>query len=377
MTDHEPQIWSNSGVTTDLIVCGLGPAGRALAHRALAQGFSVTVVDPHPDRRWTATYGGWADELPHWLDRRVLAATVERPIAWGTRRFEIDRRYVVFDTAALRDSLTLDAARVIAARATAIEHGSFRMKRPARVHLSSGEILTARRAIDARGISRSPAHAEQTAYGVVVPETIWNEPLFMDWRPDSGAAPDQTPSFLYAIPLGHNRFLLEETCLAGRPALPLSTLRTRLHHRLHTRGITLQGTEPTEHVRFPLQGGHPSPHRFGAAAAMLHPATGYSLTTSLATADTLTGPTGKTIHLLRTAGLRSLLALPPTTLPAFFDIFFTLPPHHQRAYLSSTNPRTTATAMLALFTALPWPLRRTLATATLGLHSPNRTPDRK
>ncbi|MFI5775700.1 lycopene cyclase family protein [Nocardia sp. NPDC051570] len=356
-------------MTTDLLVCGLGPAGRALAHRALAQGLSVTVVDPHPDRRWTATYAGWADELPAWLDPRAIAATVERPIAWGTRRFEIDRRYIVFDTAALRDSLTLAGARVRTDRAVALGRGSQWAR------LSSGEVLTARQVIDARGLTRSPARAEQTAFGIVVPDDLWTEPLFMDWRADNGAPPTDPPSFLYAIPLGHNRFLLEETCLAGRPALPTSVLRERLHHRLRSRGIPLRGTEPTEYVRFPLQGGRPAPGRFGATGGMLHPATGYSITTALAAADHFATnpvplPHSRPVHLLRTAGLRALLALPPTTLPDFFDAFFTLPPHHQRAYLSGTaDLPATAAAMTALFASLPWSSRRILAAATLGLNT--------
>ncbi|MCM6775576.1 lycopene cyclase family protein [Nocardia sp. CDC159] len=355
------------------MVCGLGPAGRALAHRALAHGLSVTAVDPHPGRRWTATYGGWADELPGWLDPAVVAATVDRPIAWGTRRFEIDRRYVVFDTAALRGALDLGGARVIADRVESLGTEPTGTKGPWRVRLSAGEVLTADRVIDARGLTRSPARAEQTAFGVIVPADRWSEPLFMDWRPDNGAAPGEPPSFLYAIPLGPNRFLLEETCLAGRPALPLPTLRTRLLHRLRSRGIDLHGDEPTEHVRFPLEGGRPTAHRFGAAGAMLHPATGYSLTASLSAADAYaTGAPPhpvrtRLVHRLRTAGLRSLLALPPTDLPAFFDAFFALPPHHQRAYLSATTDLpATAAAMTALFTAVPWRIRRTLITATLG-----------
>lgn len=85
-------------MTPDLFICGLGPAGRALAHRALARGLTVTVVDPHPDRGWTPTYAAWADELPGWVAPEAIAATAPHPVAWGTRRFEIDRHYVVFST---------------------------------------------------------------------------------------------------------------------------------------------------------------------------------------------------------------------------------------------------------------------------------------
>lgn len=359
-------------VTDDLLICGAGPAGRALAHRALAHGLTVTIVDPHPRRRWTATYAAWSDELPEWLAPESLAATVERPVAWTTRRIELDRRYVVFDTSALQDSLDLTGARLLEDRVAEIirpaRHTTQGLDLPA-VRLASGRILPAGRVIDARGVPRSPKLAEQTAFGVIVERDRWPDPdtLFMDWRDDNGAKPDEPPSFLYAVPVGDDRVLLEETCLAGRPALDPATLQTRLHHRLRSRGLTLTGTEPTERVRFPLHGGKPTPAAFGAAGALMHPATGYSVATALRLADAVVAgdPTwplaARAVNLLRQKGLRALLALPPTALPQFFDAFFQIPPASQRAYLSDReNFAAAATAMFFLFTALPWSLRRHL-----------------
>ncbi|GAB2729563.1 lycopene cyclase family protein [Nocardia thraciensis] len=360
-------------MTPDLLVCGLGPAGRTLAHRALMRGLSVTAVDPNPERRWTATYAAWEDELPEWIATSTIAATVARPAVWGTRRFELDRRYAVFDVAALRDSMDLGGARVVADRVVEIGRPRRGAKGPEWVRLSSGGVLTAHRVIDARGLARSPARAEQTAYGVVVPRDRWSEPLFMDWRPDNGAAPDEPPSFLYAIPLDADRYLLEETCLAGRPALGGAQLRERLRARLRCRGIELGGDEPVERVRFPVQGGRPGARRFGAAGGLLHPATGFSVAASLAAADALAcgssiwPVSARTVHGLRCAGLRALLALPPADIPHFFDAFFSLPPALQRAYLSARDDLpATALAMSTLFRTLPWPLRRTLLTATLS-----------
>ncbi|MEG8179695.1 lycopene cyclase [Nocardia terpenica] len=358
-------VWSNLPVTTDLLVCGLGPAGRALTHRALAHGYSVTAVDPHPDRRWVATYGAWADELPGWV--APVGTTAVRPVAWGSRRFEIERAYVVFEGGALQDSLTVDGARVVHDHVIDIDRTT---KRPASVRLSTGATLTARRVIDARGVTRSPARAEQTAYGVVVPRRSWDETLFMDWRPDNGASSDEPRSFLYAVPLGADAMLLEETCLAGRPALDGAVLRDRLLTRLRCRGIELDGSEPIERVRFPITGGRPGRDRFGAAGALLHPATGYSVATALSLSDAVVAGesiwpvSAHAVHRLRAAGLRALLALPPQDLPIFFDAFFDLPIELQRAYLSGHSDfRGTAAAMNRIFRALPWRLRRTLATA--------------
>ncbi|WP_405138314.1 lycopene cyclase family protein [Nocardia sp. NBC_01388] len=366
-------------MTSDLLVCGLGPAGRALAYRALRQGQSVTVVDPQPERQWNATYAAWADELPDWVSAQVLAAVVDNPIAWTTRRVELARRYVVFDTARLQESLDLTGARILTDRVADIvaptRSGQHAHDLPS-VRLASGAVLPAGRVINARGVPRSPALAEQTAYGVVVDRAQWAEPetLFMDWRQDNGADPSEPRSFLYAVPLSDDAVLLEETCLAGRPALDSTVLRDRLTHRLRSRGITLTGEERIERVRFPVHGGKPGRTTFGAAGGLLHPASGYSVATALRTADTLSAGdsiwphSARAVHALRLAGLRVLLALPPQDLPVFFDAFFTLPAARQRAYLSGRDDLPgTAAAMSALFTALPWRLRRTLVLSSAGI----------
>ncbi|MGK8488985.1 lycopene cyclase family protein [Nocardia asiatica] len=352
----------------DLVVCGLGPAGRALAHRAAVRGLSVTVVDPAPERAWTATYAAWADELPDWLTPEVVAATVPRPLAWGTRAHRVDRPYVVLDNARLQIALRLPDARVVADRAVDVA--------AQRVRLASGATIACGRVVDARGLARSPARAEQTAYGVIIDASrcAGLDPLFMDWRSDNGAPSGAPRSFLYAVPLDDERMLLEETCLAGRPALTGAELRTRLRHRLRARGVELTGAEPVEHVRFPVQGGRPGPRRFGAAGGFLHPATGYSVGAALASADAMAAgqdvwpAAARAVHRLRSAGLRVLLALPPEDIPVFFDSFFTLSPAAQRAYLSGrADLGGTIAAMRSLFGALPGPLRRRVAAATLGI----------
>ncbi|WP_107657836.1 lycopene cyclase family protein [Nocardia suismassiliense] len=362
-------------MTVDVVVCGLGPAGRALAHRCLARGLSVTVVDPAPDRRWTATYAAWANELPGWLDASAIAATVDQPTAWGTREHRIERAYAVLDTDRLRESLDLTGAEVVADRAVELTAGT--------VSLASGRLLSAQRVIDARGIARSPALAEQTAYGLVLDakRCAGLAPLFMDWRADNGAPEDAPRSFLYAVPLGGGGMLLEETCLAGRPALDGTVLRERLVHRLRSRGIDLTGAERVERVRFPVEGGRPGRGTFGAAGGFAHPATGYSVAASLAAADAVAAGaaiwpvSARAVYRLRAAGLRALLALPPTDLPVFFDAFFGLPTAAQRVYLSGrTDLNGMVSAMRTLFVALPPTQRRRVAAATLGM--PIRSPIR-
>ncbi|GGK38786.1 lycopene cyclase family protein [Nocardia camponoti] len=349
----------------ELIVCGLGPAGRALAHRALARGRRVTVIDPHPDRAWTATYGAWADDLPAWLDPRVVA-TSTKPVAYARQRWTIDRDYQMFDTEALRASLSLTGARVVADRVIGLDADT--------VRTAGGQTFTGQ-VVDARGLPRSPRHAEQTAYGVVLPRGD-HETVFMDWRDDNGAL-DEPPSFLYAVPLTRDTMLFEETCLAGLPALDPSVLRARLEHRLRGRGIDADSASTVERVRFRVDGGRRG--AFGAAGGFTHPATGYSVATSLALADpfldgvNLWSPRARAVTALRRAGLRTLLRLRPDQVPAFFDLFFALPPDTQRAYLSGYDDLAgTVAAMRALFAAAPLSLRTTMATASARISRGHR-----
>ncbi|MFI5719431.1 lycopene cyclase family protein [Nocardia sp. NPDC051750] len=352
-------------MSADIVICGLGPAGRALAHRCLVRGMSVLAVDPHPHRRWQATYAAWTDELPPWLDEAAVAATVTEPRAYGHRPHAIPRSYTVMDTGRLQYSLDLTGATVIAGRATALGRHT--------VTLDSGPTLHAERVIDARGIRRRPGAAEQTAYGLVAEHADRDVPaLFMDWRPDNGADPGAARSFLYSIPLGDGRVLFEETCLVGTPPIALRELARRLQHRLRARGVPVRGDEQVERVRFPVTGGAPGARRFGAAGGSMHPATGYSVAAALAAADGIAagrpGPqlAARTVYRLRQAGLRALLALPPAELPGFFDTFFDLDIELQRAYVSGHADLTgTVTAMTRLFAALPGNTRARLAAATL------------
>jgi lycopene beta-cyclase len=380
MTTREP--------VADLAVVGLGPAGRALAHRATAAGLDVIAVDPHPDRRWTPTYAAWCDELPGWLDgHAVAAARVERPRVWTTHEHVLARPYCVLDNDALRAALDLGSARVLAGTAADVE--------PDRVILRDGSRLRARQVIDARGAQPARGLAEQTASGVVVsgeaalPVLGDGEAWFMDWRADNGAAPDEIPSFLYAVPLGRDRVLLEETCLVGRPGLSQDVLRTRLETRLRARRVPVAANGERERVRFPVQvpraaGAAAS---FGARAGLMHPGTGYSVAASLSAVDGLVGailddddptaalwPTAaRAVRGLREVGLRALLRLPPALTAEFFEAFFDLPAGRQRAYLSErADPVAVGLAMAAVFRRAPNPVRRTLARAALPTINPRR-----
>lgn len=356
--------------TADVLVAGLGPSGRALAARCAHAGLSVHAVDPSPHRVWTATYGAWADELPSWLPENVLAARVESPGVWTTRPHVLDRPYAVLDTAALQRSLSLESVAVTQARVRSLA--------PGEVILDDGQRLRATHVFDARGVPVASKSAQQTAFGVVTDaETAaaameGRSAWFMDWRRDNGTAETDTPSFLYAVPLDDERVLLEETCLVGRPALPLAELQHRLGVRLSTRGVAVPATAPVERVRFSVDGGprrHDGVLGFGACGGLMHPATGYAVAAALTAADPLAAAirsgsdpyrllwprSARAVAAIRNVGLQVLLGgLRPAEVPEFFAAFFDLPIDRQRSYLSRrTDVVGTLDGMRRLFGAVP------------------------
>jgi lycopene beta-cyclase len=355
------------------------------------------VLDPSPDRPWTATYGMWNSELPPDLPAAVVAARAEGT-AVATTEHRLGWDYAVLDVPVLQSHLAgqLDGVAVHTGRAVGTPA-------PGVVHLADGSELRASVVVDAAGRARpldptrSPGvAAEQTAYGVVLDESAAaplikpGEALFMDWRPDHGEG--GWPTFLYVIPLGGGRMLFEETSLARRPGLPLPVLRRRLFARLTHHGIDVPKDSVSERVSFPVD--QPR-HRgtdvvaFGAAAPLIHPATGYSVASSLhlapVVADAIAarlpeGPAAalaaaraavwsrraRWIHRFRLIGLESLLRMPPEQVPAFFERFFALPENDRWTYLTSRDDlRGTAATMGSLFRTSDNRLRRHLVTSAL------------
>jgi lycopene beta-cyclase len=312
----------------DVLVIGGGPAGRALARACAQEGLHTAIVDRHPHRVWTATYGAWADELP---PHTPVAATSTVVRAYAREEHLIPRTYVILDNVRLHE----------------LPHDVTVLQQP----------TAARHTFNATGARKG--RAEQTAVGTVI-ESDSTETTLMDWR--------NGDTFLYTVPLGDNRVLVEETCLARRPGMALSELRRRLHARLEP-----GGTE--ERVRFPLDAPRAPGLAFGAAAGFTHPATGYSVATSLTLAPAVAGVIragedprhtiwsrkARLVHALRRRGLEVLLRLDAEQTRDFFELFFRLPVELQRAYLSGREDVGGLTvAMATLFGAAPWRLRAKL-----------------
>ncbi|MEV6324241.1 lycopene cyclase family protein [Nocardia sp. NPDC051787] len=358
----------------DVCVVGLGPAGRALAHRALRAGLSVTAIDPRPDRLWPPTFSCWVDELPDWLPSSAVATTIPAPTVWTKTDHRIDRPYCVLSKPGLRAALPLDDATVVAGRATRVDAHE--------VELADGTVHTATAVFDTRGLPTLGRRRAASAHGIFVdaetaaPMVSDGEGLLLDWRPENGAGPDEPPSFLYAVPVGDGTVIFEETSLGLRGGMPQHELRKRTLNRLAAHGIRLTGTEPSEAAHYPLD--QPPPRKgearaipFGSRGGMMHPCTGYSVADSLALADTaitalrhgrdpiaeLWPPRARLVYWMRMRGLYGLGRLTTQQSIAMFDAFFSASPRGQRALLSAHDDYTALGAVLFNTVAHTWPFR--------------------
>lgn len=391
----------DQALTVDVLVVGSGPAGWALAGQCAAHDLNTALLDPAPHRRWRPTYAGWADQLPP-LPTTAIAVAPPNIVAFGTRRHAVSGGYRILANDGLRAYFSDPRVTVLAGRAVEVTHDRW----DSAVRLADGRTLRARLVVDATGASRALArtgrgprlrHAAQTAAGIVLPAAEaaalldGADAVLMDWRQPRSAG-RRWPTFLYVVPLDGDRVLVEETSLARRPGLPTAELRARLADRLARAGIDppAQG-QLAETVRIPLDLPTPPPGRvvpFGAAAAMVHPATGYGIADALRMAPVVADriaatlshgprlaasaahlalwpPRARAVQRLRRRGLAALMALPPAHIASFFDLFFTLPEQLRHAYLNEReNLVDTTMAMATLFRSAPWRLRITLAVTT-------------
>jgi lycopene beta-cyclase len=382
----------------DIAVLGSGPSGLALAAACAEQGLSVCVIAPDPSAAWTANYGSWIHDLPTGTPTAQCWDTVT--VTAGRGRRVIEGAYAAIDKQALQASLLGR----FASRGGLMRPGtvpqSFRPSPGALIPVDDGTTVAAHLVVDARGAPT--ATAWQVARGMLVrvdghpwaPGTM----ALMDFSAEHLAhGEDDLASFLYALPMAPDVVFVEETSLAARPPVSMDLLERRLQARLQHLGIRVVEVLENEQCRIPMNA--PIPDRgpmlpFGARAGMVHPATGYQLSHALRTAphvaqaiteswsqgpsialerawDALWPTAMRRTRALHDLGLELLLHLTPSETRTFFNLFFDLPEHERRAYLSqSSSPSEVARAMSRLFLRMPWHLRTTTLRQAVG---PGRT----
>ncbi len=282
-------VWGTMTGLHDIGVLGSGPAALAVASACVRRGASVTLVSPEPHAAWLPNYCLWADEVPLELQDLTEQFWPQASVATMLASRTLDRPYVKLDNVALQlhfwDTFRAGAVRVVPRRATRLGHqpGS------TTIHTDDGSEHRVRLVIDASGAgtpfvrrvhSRPPAF--QTAYGLLLeaPGHSFDPArmVLMDFRPGPNGV-GEPPSFLYVLPLSDGRLFVEETSLARRPAMSMDVLRERLEARLSSLGLARSKRIGQEHCSIAMGLGLPAPVQslvpFGAAAGMVHPASGY------------------------------------------------------------------------------------------------------
>jgi 2-polyprenyl-6-methoxyphenol hydroxylase-like FAD-dependent oxidoreductase len=434
----------------DVAILGSGPAAWATASACCQAGLSVTLIAPSPRSAWAQTYGVWLDQITSSVRRTLgLGDTDPVPIShqWpeiaavtGSTTRALKRTYCLLDNVAIRAAFesTAHATGLLTVRTTlakAVTHDQW-----SSVAVAKGKPIEARLVIDASGF-QSPfvqranggsMHSEglseqsvgrdwspvanvppadmkalrdgtsgtptgfakapfamQAAYGVVaeVDRAPYEGSVLMDWTGPNR----RDASFLYALDLG-GHWLLEETSLARNPALAPEELKARLYSRLASMGVTITAVHSEEHVLFPMDLPLPTIGQrtlaIGAAGAIVHPATGYSVAASLRLAPRIAEglrvafaqpsadgqslsdagwrviwPTDRRrARTLESYGLDRLLTMNQSEICGFFDTFFTLGPTVMTTYLGGEASSTElATVMWKVFQKAPLRLRSRLA----------------
>ncbi|KAH7519232.1 lycopene epsilon cyclase, chloroplastic [Ziziphus jujuba] len=290
----------------DLVVIGCGPAGLALAAESAKLGLKVGLIGP--DLPFTNNYGVWEDEfkdlglegcIEHVWQDTIVYLDNDNPILIG-RAYGRVSRHLLHEELLRRcvesgvSYLNLRVERIVEAAnghsLVACEHDRLVACRLATVAsgAASGKLLQ----YEVGG----PKVSVQTAYGLEV--EVENNPydprlmVFMDYRDymkqKIPCLEAEYPTFLYAMPMSPTRVFFEETCLASKDAMPFDLLKKKLLSRLKTMGIQIIKTYEEEWSYIPVGGSLPNTEQnnlaFGAAASMVHPATGYSVVRSLSEA---------------------------------------------------------------------------------------------
>lgn len=381
----------------DVVVAGSGPAGWAAAVACAEAGLDTVLVAPEPHAPWPATYRSWVDDLTALGYGDMFSHQWQVVTATGQRMHRVERAYGRVDGAKLANELT---ARGSAAGLTTMHGRSVGVshnRTDSTLLLADGRSISAVVVIDATGAAgslvhgRGPAPAWQTAYGIIATTSVpLNDTgcVLMDFA--TGLSADRPPTFLYAQHLGRGRWFMEETVLASRQATTPERLKSVLQQRLKERDIGWSDVEEVETVAIPMGLRVPPPQRVvavGASGGGIHPATGYSLTTSLHVAPLLAQgivdalqrratPTAvseaawaamwpdsrRRARALQEYGLDVMLGMDRGGLQRFFDQFFTLSQDDQRSYLGpATGGAEIARLMSRLWLGSPNALRLALA----------------
>ncbi|XP_054807591.1 lycopene epsilon cyclase, chloroplastic isoform X2 [Prosopis cineraria] len=297
---------SIGGDILDLVVIGCGPAGLALAAESANLGITVGLIGP--DLPFTNNYGVWEDEfkglglegcIEHVWQDTIVYLDDKDPVLIGRAYGRVSRHLLHEE---LLKRCVESGVSYLSSRVERIVEAS---NGYSNVVCEDDIIVPCRLVTVASGAASGkllqyevggPKVSVQTAYGVEV--EVENNPydpnlmVFMDYRDymkqNVPCLETNYPTFLYVMPMSPTRLFFEETCLASKDAMPFELLKKKLFSRLNTMGIRIKKIYEEEWSYIPVGGSLPNTEQknlaFGAAASMVHPATGYSVVRSLSEA---------------------------------------------------------------------------------------------
>ena len=269
----------------NVVIMGGGPAGALCAAYLATHELAASIIVVTPTTDWHCTYCTWIDDVcANWI-----------PFDIFRRRWDDVRVVDGFGAVSQLDrSYGWVHAERLVAWITGIEHvrwvkdTAVQVLEDRTVRTSGGLELSADIVVDCTGhFSKFTQYADsfirrrfQVFYGEQIRckhgRSLSSMEL-MNWEMqfDDG----HPPSFVYVLTLDEETLFMEETVLATDCPVPYSVLKARLDLRKARLGFAQSTVLFVEQYSLPMGGSFPI-HRpgrfaFGAAAHMVHPATGY------------------------------------------------------------------------------------------------------
>jgi lycopene beta-cyclase len=387
----------------DLLILGAGPSALVLAQEAASRGLTVSCVAPDWTAEWTNNYGVWVDDAPESLKLHLEAVWPKVSVHFGTSGERVlERAYGRIDGCGLRRALLARGDHLKVERLQGWVAGVEHESQGSSVVLRSGARYPTRMVVDCTG--HDPALVErrfpdgvaaQIAFGMMVRVKGHPFPLDTMRLMDFDEAFDQPPTFLYAMPFSEQRIFVEETALTARPPVSFAELERRLYQRLEHLGVEIEEIETIERCFIPMNGAPANRAQrivgFGAAAGLVHPASGYLLARTFDAAPSLAEVLARSLlkgnvpRVARAAwdvlwprkrrqsfglfrlGHEIMLPMETDGLLRFLSAFFAMHPKRLGPYLSGTaEPRAVLATMGAMFLRAPWSVRFALVRAMWG-----------
>jgi lycopene beta-cyclase len=291
---------SSSPAVHDVLIVGGGLSGSLAAWRLATerQDLSLCVIESGAtlggSHTWSFHDTDLASGALRWLEPLVVARWPKHEVRFPGHRRLLSGGYRSITSERLHAVI----APVLGARARFA--AAVASTAPDGATLQTGERISARLVIDARGPRGVGLQCGwQTFMGR---ELELAEPHGLGWPllMDATVAQHGGFRFVYVLPFGERRVLVEDTLYADDPAIDADDRRARIARYAAERGWHVRSVVREEQgaLPIPLSGAgdafwRDEVIRIGAGAGLFHPTTGYSLSDAVTTAELLVQLAGR------------------------------------------------------------------------------------